>query len=79
MTGPTCVGSVSEVLLRPTKTPLFNLGHSFGHSWPISRLFRATSYFCNILMYRELAWLRGRDLNPRPLGYENKVCDSDIQ
>ena len=21
-------------------------------------------------MYRELAWLRGRDLNPRPLGYE---------
>ncbi len=36
MTGPTCVGSVSEVLLRPTKTPLFNLGHSFGHSWPIS-------------------------------------------
>ena len=34
------------------------------------RLFRATSYFCNILMYRELSWLRGRDLNPRPLGYE---------
>jgi len=26
----------SEALLRPTKTPLFNLGHSFGHSWPIS-------------------------------------------
>ncbi len=36
MTGPMCVWSVSEVLLRPTKTPLFNLGLSFGHSWPIS-------------------------------------------
>ncbi len=36
MTGPTCVWSVGEVLLRPTKTPFFNLGHSFGHSWPIS-------------------------------------------
>ncbi len=32
------------------------------------RLFRATGYFCNILMYRELAWLLGRDLNPRLLG-----------
>ena len=36
MTGQTCVWSVGEVLLRPTKTPLFNLGHSLGHSWPIS-------------------------------------------
>jgi len=36
MAGPMCVWSVSEALLQPTKTPLFNLGHSFGHSWPIS-------------------------------------------
>ena len=31
---------------------------------------RATSCFFNLLIYRELDWLRGRDLNPRPLGYE---------
>ena len=30
----------------------------------------------NVLGYRELGWLRGRDLNPRPLGYEpNELPD----
>ena len=37
---------------------------------------RATSYFFNLLIYSELSWLRGRDLNPRPLGYEpNELPD----
>ncbi len=74
MTGPTCVWSVSEALLRLTKTPLFQFRAQFWAQLADFGLFRPTRYLFNVLIYRELAWLRGRDLNPRPLGYENKVA-----
>ena len=37
-----------------------------------TKLFRTTVDLVNMLISKVLAWLRGRDLNPRPLGYENK-------
>ena len=36
----------------------------------IFKLYRAAGSSVNVLISRELTWLRGRDLNPRPLGYE---------
>ncbi len=36
MTGPRCVGVSVKYFCGQPKGPFLNLGHSFGHSWPIS-------------------------------------------
>ena len=67
MTGPRC-SSISERAFDSHQNTPFQ----FRAQLADFRLFRATGYFCNILMYRELAWFMGRDLNPRPLGSSPK-------
>ena len=71
MTGPRC-SSISERAFDSHQNTPFQFRAQFWAQLADFRLFRATSYFCNVLMYRELAWFLGRDLNPRPLGSSPK-------
>ncbi len=57
-----------EYRFRAPKNALFQFRAQFRAQLADFGLFRPTSCFFNVLMYRELDWLRGRDLNPRPLG-----------
>ncbi len=76
MTGPTCVWSVGESTFASNQNTPFQFRAQFRAQLADFGLFKPTSCFFNVLIYRELAWLRGRDLNPRPLGYEpNELPD----
>jgi len=72
MTGPTCVWSVGESVWTAPQNALIQFRAQFWAQLTVFEHFRATRGLFNLLIYRDLAWLRGRDLNPRPLGSSPK-------
>ncbi len=69
MTGPRC-STISKKAFASQKNTRMQFRAQFWAQLAHFRLFRATSYLGNMLIYNKFYWLRGRDLNPRPLGYE---------